>query len=225
MAASEHEAHRVVPPPPAPTMTHHPSRMPSLPTPELISSIAPGAHYAGVLSSGCNDPRQHAQHRRSHNKNSMVEDPAVLGAYKEVMEDLKELFCARPSRDLFERRWRKDAVFEDPLSRCEGYGEYAPQWFAMPKVLSSSEQVSARILSAALSPNRLYYSQTQVYTVRWLGLKKTVTSIVMVELDDDFKITYLADQWNGEDLPTHWGALWLRKLNAKLTSWVVAIPK
>ncbi len=39
-------------------------------------------------------------------------------------------------------------------------------------IFTSSERVSARILSAGLSPNRLTYIQTQRYTLRVIGTKK-----------------------------------------------------
>jgi len=141
------------------------------------------------------------------------------------MRDLEEIYCGRCTLSILQRRWRPDATFEDPLCKCKGYTEYAPQWFALPKLLSKSERVSTRIISAALSPNELVYHQTQEYTVRWLGLKKTVISIVTVELDDELKVIRLVDRWNGEAPPTRWGTLQLRKLNAKLTPWLISVPK
>jgi len=29
-----------------------------------------------------------------------------------IMADLKELYCCRPSKEIFERTWRPDAIFE-----------------------------------------------------------------------------------------------------------------
>ncbi|EMD38639.1 hypothetical protein CERSUDRAFT_94171 [Gelatoporia subvermispora B] len=79
-------------------------------------------------------------------------------------------------------------------------------------------------MSETVSPNRLIYSQTQRYTLRLLGYAKTITSIVVVDLDDDFKIMRLVDQWNGEEVPTRWGASWLRRLSAKITLWIFRPP-
>lgn len=47
--------------------------------------------------------------------------------YKDVLEDLQDLYECRPTRTIMERRWRRDAVFEDPLAKCQGWNEIAPQ--------------------------------------------------------------------------------------------------
>lgn len=220
--AVKHKHH----PPPLPASAFSPKRSISisLPTPDLLSSIAPAAHYAGGITSPnrAHSPEQKLRHRRA--ASASYDDPSVEDLYREVMEDLKEMFCGRTSVEILRRRWAKDAVFEDPLSKCEGYDEYAPQWFALGK-LFNSERISSRILSATIDPNRLIFSQTQEYTLRWIGYKKIVTSIVLVDLDEDFRITRLVDQWNGEDPPTRWGSLFFRKVNAKLTPWLIRVPK
>ncbi|PSR88889.1 hypothetical protein PHLCEN_2v5038 [Hermanssonia centrifuga] len=99
----------------APILTNHPSRSITLPSPEFFGSIASGAHYAGALSP------THVEHSTSHLPHKRApslgaDDPIVHETYRGVLEDVKELFCARPSLEIFQRRWRKDAVFEDPLS-------------------------------------------------------------------------------------------------------------
>lgn len=48
-------------------------------------------------------------------------------------------------------------------------------------------------------------------------------SLVVVDLDDDDKIVKLEDKWNGEEQPTRWGALALRRLNAKTVPWLVRV--
>jgi hypothetical protein len=50
-----------------------------------------------------------------------------------------------------------------------------------------------------------------------------VESIIVVDLDDDEKIVKLLDQWNGNEPPTRYGALLLRRANGKLTPWLVII--
>jgi len=141
------------------------------------------------------------------------------------MEDLKELYCCRPRLEIFQRSWRQDAVFEDPLVRCEGYEQYAPQWFAMPKVFSQSKTLSSRIMLSTQSPNRLIYSQTQEYTLRFIGKKKRVDSIIVVDLDENDMIIRLEDKWKGAEPPTQYGASFLRQANARVTSWLVKVPK
>jgi len=111
------------------------------------------------------------------------------------------------------------------MCQCTGFDEFAAQWFAMPKWFSKSETASTRVLSSTKSPNRLVYEQIQDYTVRLFGRKKTLKSIIVVDLDDDEKITRLVDQWEGKELPTRFGAGFLRVVYAKLIPWLVHVPK
>lgn len=142
-----------------------------------------------------------------------------------IMADLKELYCCRPSKEIFERTWRPDAVFEDPLVKCEGYAQYAPQWFAMPWIFSKSETISSRVMSFTRVPKRLIYSQIQECTLRWIGTKKRIESIIVVDLDDEDKIIRLTDQWNGESLSAWFGVNLLRHANALVTPWFIGAPK
>lgn len=98
-------------------------------------------------------------------------------------------------------------------------------------------------MSSTDSPNRLVYTQAQEYTFRLFGHKKVrvcpvcntctliigcgqvIESIVIVDLDDDDKIVRLIDKWGGKELPTRYGALFLRCVNAKVTPWLVRVPK
>jgi hypothetical protein len=153
-----------------------------------------------------------------------------------------QLFCSRPTVEIFQRSWKQDARFEvtsvlyscsvptnakqqDPLSNCIGYKEYAPQWFAMPKVFPKSITLSKRVISSTHNPNRIMYQQEQEYTFRGLGTKKVMKSLVIIELDDHDRIVYLHDKWNGQEHPVKWGALGLRRLNAITLPWLVSVPK
>ncbi|PVG04231.1 hypothetical protein CPB86DRAFT_778494 [Serendipita vermifera] len=147
------------------------------------------------------------------------------GKRKQVVDDVLELFRSKPTVEIFQRSWSPNAVFEDPLSKCVGYAEYAPQWFGMPKLFPKSVTLAYRVLSSTHNPNRITYYQEQEYTVRGLGMKKVVKSTVVIDLDENDNIIYLHDKWNGEDHPTKWGALALRRLNAKTLPWFVSVPK
>lgn len=142
-----------------------------------------------------------------------------------IMADLKELYCCRPSEEIFERTWSPDAVFEDPLVKCVGYAQYAPQWFAMPWIFSNSETISSRVMSFMRFPKRLIYSQMQEYTLRWIGAKKRIESIIVVDLDDEDKIIHMKDQWNGESLSSWFGVNLLRRANALVAPWFIGVPK
>lgn len=47
----------------------------------------------------------------------------------------------------------------------------------------------------------------------------------MVDLDDEEKIVRLIDQWEGKELPTRFGASFLRTVYAKVIPWLVHVPK
>ncbi|KAH7334978.1 hypothetical protein B0J17DRAFT_672300 [Rhizoctonia solani] len=147
------------------------------------------------------------------------------GKRKQVVEDALNLFSSKPDQDIFHRTWRKDAVFEDPLSKCIGYKQYAPQWYAMPKAFPVSRTLSYKVISSSTNPHRIVYEQQQEYTIRFIGTKKIMDSTVVIDLDENDQIVKLEDKWNGSDQPTRFGALWLRRLNAVTLPWLVSVPK
>jgi hypothetical protein len=89
---------------------------------------------------------------------------------------------------------------------ARGYHEYVPQWYGLTKVSSGSETIEYRLLSSTHNPNRITYHQKQQYTLRLVGIKFTLESIVVIELDDDDMITKVEDKWSGNDQPTRFGA-------------------
>ncbi|KAG6335869.1 hypothetical protein ID866_3206 [Astraeus odoratus] len=250
---------------PSPTIIHHPSPtlLPISP-PLIANSAVGGAHYSGTHVS-------HRGQRRTssgdHPTRGSISQQDVEAGRQRIMEDLKELYCCRPSLEIFQRTWRQDAIFEvctdlflcrtiecrqdrpngqDPLVKCEGYDQYAPQVYGKqslllcssrscsrngrliplkPKVFSQSKTLSSRIMLSTQSPNRLIYSQSQEYTLRFIGKKKRVDSIIVVDLDEDDRIIRLEDKWKGAEPPTHYGALFLRQTNARIIPWLVKVPK
>ncbi|OJA15123.1 hypothetical protein AZE42_08473 [Rhizopogon vesiculosus] len=206
----------------SPTMTYHHSIIPiPLPIPDLVNSAAGGAHYSGAPVSD-SDNGLVASPVSGEPSPSLQGDETIRDC---IMADLKELYCCRPTKEIFERIWRPDAVFEDPSVKCEGYTEYAAQWFAMPKIFSESETISSRVMSFTRCPRRLVYAQTQEYTLRFLGTKKLIDSIIVVELDDDYKIIRMTDQWNGKQLRSWFGPNLLRRAKAVVTPWLIRAPK
>ncbi|CUA67132.1 hypothetical protein RSOLAG22IIIB_07211 [Rhizoctonia solani] len=149
----------------------------------------------------------------------------VEGKRRQVIEDVLNLFSSKPDQDIFYRTWRKDAVFEDPLSKCIGYKQYAPQWYGMPKAFPTSRTLSYKVISSTTEPRRITYEQQQEYTIRFIGTKKIMNSMVVIDLDENDQIVKLEDKWNGNDQPTRFGALWLRRLNAMTLPWLVSVPK
>ncbi|SJL00207.1 uncharacterized protein ARMOST_03519 [Armillaria ostoyae] len=204
--------------PSPPSQTFHSSILPhSIPTPALLESVAGAAHYSGVKV----DPESLKHRRASMDRRSSANEP-VKADHQRIMADLKELYCCRPTVEIFERSWNKDAVFEDPLSYCKGYNDGLP-WYD-PKLFSKSETLSTRIMSSTSSPNRLVFAQKQEYTPRLFGRKKVIDSIIVVDLDREEKILRLVDQWDGK-VPTWFGSHTLRRANAKVAPWLVHVPK
>jgi len=147
MSESESRHHRTLsrgstsshPPrsPSPPSLTYHPTILP-IPTPALVESVAGAAHYSGIKLE--NEPP--LKHRRSsHNAGDIFTE--LKPSHRRVLDDLKELYNGRPTLEIFERSWNKDAEFEvkplvstrvfiltfyqDPFSKCKGYSEYAAQ--------------------------------------------------------------------------------------------------
>ena len=164
-------------------------------------------------------------HHRGHSGTWDDETEQLTETKKQVLKDLKELYGCKPTPEIFARSWRKDAIFEDPLCHAVGYDEYAAQWYAMPKLFSASHTIRSRVMSSTHNPNRLVLSQSQEYTSRLFGRKKTVDSIITLDLDQENKIMKMVDQWNGAPLPASFGSGFLRKANAKLLPWIIGTPK
>lgn len=101
------------PQPPSPSQTFHPSILPlALPTPALVDSVAGAAHYSGAsiepdtstsstrLRHTSSPPTRHASHTE------------LKPGHHQVIADLNELFACKPTIEVFDRRWRQDAVLE-----------------------------------------------------------------------------------------------------------------
>lgn len=52
-----------------------------------------------------------------------------------------------------------------------------------------------------------------------------VDSVVVIDLDENDKIIRLEDKWGGEEPSAHYGGLLLRRANARITSWLIKVPK
>jgi hypothetical protein len=93
------------PSPPSPTMTYH-ANLVTIPTPALVESVAGAAHYSGARL----DHETHKRRRSSHGTGDRHTE--LKPSHQRVLDDLNELFGCRPTLEIFERSWSKDAVFE-----------------------------------------------------------------------------------------------------------------
>lgn len=95
----------------SPSQTFHPPFLP-FPTPVLLESVAGAAHYSG----SCVNPD--AVMKRRHSDPEQLEVHTELKCeHERVLNDLKELYCARPTMEIFHRSWMPDAIFEVQGSR------------------------------------------------------------------------------------------------------------
>jgi hypothetical protein len=128
--------------PSPPSLTYHRSILPqSVPTPALVESVAGAAHYSGVRVDPDTLNRRHSSHdrRASHTQVKVDHDRA--------MADLKELYACKPTLEIFERSWSKDAVLEVvctnswvvmSLPDCDISGSVVPLQ-RLPRVCSSGK--------------------------------------------------------------------------------------
>jgi len=58
-----------------------------------------------------------------------------------------------------------------------------------------------------------------------LHAQLTIESIIIMDMDENEKIIRLVDQWDGHKLPNWFGASFLQNLNAKVTPWLICVPK
>ena len=73
--------------------------------PALFESAAGGAHYTGVKIDGASGMRL----RRSSSQRQYSD---LNHNHQRVLDDLTELYCCRPTLEIFERSWNADAEFE-----------------------------------------------------------------------------------------------------------------
>ncbi|KAG5639594.1 hypothetical protein H0H81_010796 [Sphagnurus paluster] len=178
------------------TLTYHPTILP-IPTPALVESVAGAAHYSGVRLEHMSSLKRR---RSSHDAGDV--HTQLKPSHQRVLEDLRELYECRPTLEIFERSWNKNAEFEVRFFESLGY------------IYLRSSRTLCRSVMATLT-----------YTTRLIKRQKIINSIVIVDLDEDEKIIRMVDQWDGKELPSWFGAHFLRVLNAKVTPWLVSVPK
>jgi len=232
-----HRQSHSVPPPPSPTsnqpsLTYHNSLLPrSIPTPALLDSALGGAHYSGASGVEAVNERRRSMRRHSRSPNGAPPNspglrrqsvlPAVPNPFHlAALDDLKDMYEGLATKEMLQKRWRKDAEYEDPFTKCKGLHEIAPQWYTMPRMYNNLAVTGRRVLSSMEHPSRLIMWQKHEYTVRVTGSKKVVESILVIDFDEEGKIMRMVDQRRGADPPTRWGAQQLRRLNGRVTPWV-----
>lgn len=140
----------------------------------------------------------------------------------QLIKDAQDLFGAKPSPTIFSRSWAPTAIFADPICHANGAKQYLAQWYGMPAAFAESETLEWKLTKQ--EPREVQYVQKQRYKVKGLGMEKVMISTVLMERDENNKITRFEDRWNHKPLG---GALgWpFRRLNAVTMPWLVGVPK
>ena len=92
--------------PSPPSQTYHPTILP-IPTPALVESVAGGAHYSGIRL----DHETQLKHRRRSSDAGDLHTE-LKPSHRRILNDLEELYGCRPTLEIFERSWNKEAEFE-----------------------------------------------------------------------------------------------------------------
>ncbi|PWN48260.1 hypothetical protein IE53DRAFT_370776 [Violaceomyces palustris] len=140
---------------------------------------------------------------------------------KTLIQDSQDLFCAKPSREIFHRSWNPQATFEDPICIAKGFREYAAQWYSMPKIFSHSKTLSWS--PTKVDEEEIRFQQVQLYRVRGLGLEKVMESTVVLRLDEKGRIVSFQDRWDHKPLPNGRVSGFFRRLNARLVPYFVKV--
>ncbi len=58
---------------------------------------------------------------------------------------ISQLFQGKPNEAFLKTGWASDAVFEDPITLTKGYDQFAPQWYGLAKVFSTSDTLAYKV--------------------------------------------------------------------------------
>lgn len=76
-----------------------------------------------------------------------------------------------------------------------------------PKAFPQSRTLSLHLHHpSASNPSELVWEQVQEYTIRAIGTKKVVHSLVVVQLDENDMVVKFEDRWDAKELPTRYGS-------------------
>ncbi len=139
----------------------------------------------------------------------------------QLIKDAQDLFSAKPSPAIFSRSWAPTAIFADPICHAEGAKQYLAQWYGMPAAFAESETLAWKLTKQ--EPREVQYVQKHRYKVKGLGMNKEMISTVVMERDENNKITRFEDRWNHKPLGGVLG--WpFRRLNAVSLPFLIGVP-
>ncbi|KAG5974727.1 hypothetical protein E4U56_004281 [Claviceps arundinis] len=125
-----------------------------------------------------------------------------------LLDDILALYSCKPSVDRV-KRYTPDCIYDDPFGYADNRYKVAGQWFALPKLFSTSENAGYEVVR---SDNEiLQFKSEQKWTFRLLPKTVTLKSLVTLSLEpesvragDFLRIKYHKDQ-NSEKGLSHEG--------------------
>ncbi|KAJ9080749.1 hypothetical protein DSO57_1021682 [Entomophthora muscae] len=145
------------------------------------------------------------------------EDP-VSNERKEIIGEILELYQCRPTPKLY-RHFCPDAHFEDPICDARNLTEIKAQFNGMPSIFPVSQTKQCQVIFNR--QNEVHIDLWQEYTFAGFRNVKLMKSLVVVQFDDQGRVSQLEDRWNYKDSwrERHfWSPLTnaLRRANARL---------
>lgn len=132
--------------------------------------------------------------RHSSLRNAAPVHPGHGCAMKKQKEltSVPQLFTGNPTLKHLSL-WSREATFQDPITKAEGYDQFAPQWYGLPALFHPIVLKSHTVVSAG---NPIEIKLSNSYTVKGIKSEQTMDSVVRIDVGPDGKITRVDDRWN-----------------------------
>ncbi|KAG6008426.1 hypothetical protein E4U21_004448 [Claviceps maximensis] len=126
-----------------------------------------------------------------------------------LLDDILALYSMKPTVDRI-KRYTPDCIYDDPFGYADNRYKVAGQWFALPKMFSSSVNAGYEVVRS--DDEVLQFKSEQKWTFKLLPKTVTLKSLVTLSLEpesvrgggDFLRVTYHKDQ-NSDQGPSHEG--------------------
>eukprot|EP00743_Colponemidia_sp_Colp-15_P011939 GILK01013448.1.p1 GENE.GILK01013448.1~~GILK01013448.1.p1 ORF type:complete len:172 (-),score=16.55 GILK01013448.1:44-559(-) len=120
-------------------------------------------------------------------------------ALEPLIRHVLAMYQCDPSAEHFVY-YDEKAVFEDPLSICEGRDEVHSVFCSLPKLFNKSETLNYSVKME--SSDLLILNLKQKWTPKLLHKDIVIDHIIRLQLNNQGRIVRHEDTWNGKPLPT-----------------------
>lgn len=156
-----------------------------------MSSNAPGSEFEPRQTSSTSDytPNPSKSLPLTPPRQALVDDIIALYSCKPTIERIK--------------RYTPDCVYDDQFGYANNRYKVAGQWFALPKLFSSSENTGYEVVRN--DRELIQFKNEQKWTFRFLPNSVTINGLISLSLDpktvdhDFIQVKYHKDQANEKD--------------------------